>query len=42
LPERKLNIRNNPYDVRDNEWVASRFNVISRGEDGTLIIYQAC
>ncbi|WP_368492927.1 radical SAM protein [Geobacillus thermodenitrificans] len=41
MPERKLNIRNNPYDVRDNEWVASRFNVISRGEDGTLIIYNS-
>lgn len=41
LPERKLNTGQNPYQVKDDSYIVSRFTVRTRAEDGTLLLYNS-
>lgn len=41
MPERTLNTGSKIYDVKEGEYVASRYTVRSKGEDGTLILYNS-
>jgi uncharacterized protein len=39
VPERTFNIGSSPYDIKDDEWVPSRYNIKTKAADGTLLLY---
>ncbi|RCW73103.1 radical SAM/SPASM domain-containing protein [Saliterribacillus persicus] len=41
MVERKLNTRRSGFNISDDEWSFSKFNVFSKGDDGTLLLYNS-
>lgn len=41
MPERGLNKGTSSFQVVNDKWIPSRFNVRARADDGTLLLYNS-